>query len=60
MVPYSEIDKDAPFSTVFKDTGMAWASYIVSVGALFGETLTETEQETSKLWSGPLRKAQLA
>ncbi|KAJ8441700.1 hypothetical protein Cgig2_019087 [Carnegiea gigantea] len=38
MQPYSEIDKDAPFSVAFQKVGMDWAKYIVAAGALKGMT----------------------
>ena len=37
MVPYQNIDVNAPFSAAFLDHGMAWASKIVSLGAVLGE-----------------------
>jgi len=37
MVPFQEIDIGAPFSAAFnKFPGWGWASYLVSVGAVFG------------------------
>lgn len=38
MVPYSQIDPDAPFSVAFSSIGMDWAKYIVAFGALKGMT----------------------
>lgn len=38
MVPYKEIDPDAPFSVAFSAVGMDWAKYIVAFGALKGMT----------------------
>jgi len=38
MQPYSEIDKDAPFSVAFQKVGMDWAKYVVAAGALKGMT----------------------
>ncbi|XP_051179315.1 cationic amino acid transporter 1 [Lolium perenne] len=38
MVPFAEIDKDAPFSVAFSQRGMNWAKYIVAFGALKGMT----------------------
>lgn len=38
MVPYNQIDKDAPFTLAFEKVGMKWAKYIVAVGALKGMT----------------------
>jgi len=38
MVPYSQIDPDAPFSVAFSTIGMDWAKYIVAFGALKGMT----------------------
>lgn len=37
MVPYQQIDVNAPFSAAFLDHGMAWAAKIVSLGAVLGE-----------------------
>eukprot|EP00210_Caulerpa_lentillifera_P007835 g7477.t1 len=36
MVPYTDVDVRAPFSSAFKQVGMDWASRFVSLGALFG------------------------
>ncbi|KAF8028294.1 hypothetical protein BT93_E1026 [Corymbia citriodora subsp. variegata] len=38
MQPYTQIDKDAPFSVAFQAVGMDWAKYIVAFGALKGMT----------------------
>ncbi|XP_050221024.1 cationic amino acid transporter 1-like [Mercurialis annua] len=38
MVPYQQIDPDAPFSVAFQTVGWDWAKYIVSLGALKGMT----------------------
>ncbi|KAK7839058.1 cationic amino acid transporter 1 [Quercus suber] len=38
MQPYTEIDKDAPFSVAFEAVGWGWAKYIVAAGALKGMT----------------------
>ncbi|KAG6753443.1 hypothetical protein POTOM_043511 [Populus tomentosa] len=38
MVPYTEIDVDAPFSVAFETVGWGWAKYIVAAGALKGMT----------------------
>jgi len=38
MVPYSQIDTNAPFSAAFDAAGMAWVSRIVSLGAVAGIT----------------------
>jgi basic amino acid/polyamine antiporter, APA family len=38
MVPYQNIDPSAPFSTVFRQVGLNWASEVVAVGALIGIT----------------------
>ncbi|KAL5577359.1 hypothetical protein UlMin_019058 [Ulmus minor] len=38
MVPYQNIDPDAPFSVAFEDVGMGWAKYLVAAGALKGMT----------------------
>lgn len=37
MVHYSEIDRNAPLSTAFKQVGLDWAEVVVAVGALAGE-----------------------
>lgn len=36
MVPYQQIDREAPLSSAFGDHGMKWAQVIVSLGALAG------------------------
>ncbi|KAL4458687.1 hypothetical protein ABPG75_013552 [Micractinium tetrahymenae] len=36
MVPYQQIDINAPFSAAFLQAGMAWAAKIVSLGAVLG------------------------
>lgn len=38
MVPYKQIDPDAPFSVAFQAVGWDWAKYIVAAGALKGMT----------------------
>lgn len=38
MVPYGDIDVDAPFSVAFETVGWGWAKYIVAAGALKGMT----------------------
>lgn len=38
MVPFSEIDTNAPFSAAFDAAGMSWVSRIVSLGAVAGIT----------------------
>ncbi|XP_057987637.1 cationic amino acid transporter 1-like [Hevea brasiliensis] len=38
MVPYKNIDPDAPFSAAFQFVGWDWAKYIVAAGALKGMT----------------------
>lgn len=38
MVPYDQIDKDAPVSNAFKQVGLTWAQFIVSLGAMAGIT----------------------
>jgi len=38
MVPYNQIDLDAPFAVAFREAGMGWAETIVSAGALTGIT----------------------
>ncbi|KAJ0980740.1 hypothetical protein J5N97_008995 [Dioscorea zingiberensis] len=38
MVPYQNIDPNAPFSVAFEQVGMGWAKYIVAFGALKGMT----------------------
>ncbi len=38
MVPYDKIDIDAPVSNAFKQVGVVWAQFVVSLGALTGIT----------------------
>jgi APA family basic amino acid/polyamine antiporter len=38
MVPYHEINIDAPVSSAFKQVGLPWAQFLVSLGALTGIT----------------------
>jgi APA family basic amino acid/polyamine antiporter len=38
MVPYNEIDKDAPVSGAFEAIGLKWAQFLISVGAVAGIT----------------------
>ncbi|WCJ24267.1 Cationic amino acid transporter 1 [Euphorbia peplus] len=38
MVPYKDINVDAPFSVAFQSVGWNWAKYIVAFGALKGMT----------------------
>jgi len=38
MVPYHEIDVDAPVAAAFQRLGLTWAQFIVSIGALAGLT----------------------
>jgi basic amino acid/polyamine antiporter, APA family len=38
MVPYNEIDVDAPVSKAFGRIGLDWAQYIISLGAVAGIT----------------------
>jgi APA family basic amino acid/polyamine antiporter len=38
MVPYGQVDPDAPFSAVFRQVGLPWAADAVAVGALIGIT----------------------
>ncbi|MEW6388638.1 MAG: amino acid permease [Thermodesulfobacteriota bacterium] len=38
MVPFGQIDADAPFSTVFRQVGLPWAADVVALGALIGIT----------------------
>ncbi|XP_021287147.1 cationic amino acid transporter 1-like [Herrania umbratica] len=38
MQPFSQINKDAPFSVAFEAVGWSWAKYIVAAGALKGMT----------------------
>jgi APA family basic amino acid/polyamine antiporter len=36
MVPYQQIDVDAPFAAAFLTNGMPWAARVVSLGAVMG------------------------
>jgi APA family basic amino acid/polyamine antiporter len=38
MVPYNQIDLDAPVSNAFARVGLPWAQFIISLGALAGIT----------------------
>lgn len=38
MVPYQDVNADAPFSVAFKHVGWSWAQYLVALGALKGMT----------------------
>ncbi len=38
MVPYSKINIDAPVSDAFRQTGLAWAQLLISIGAVAGIT----------------------
>ena len=38
MVPYDQIDINAPVSQAFKQVGLGWAQFLVSLGALAGIT----------------------
>lgn len=38
MVPYNQINIDAPVSNAFKQVGLPWAQFIISFGALAGIT----------------------
>ncbi|MBL8149130.1 MAG: amino acid permease [Blastocatellia bacterium] len=38
MVPYKDINIDAPVSDAFKNVGLAWAQFLISAGALAGIT----------------------
>ncbi len=38
MVPYYQIDIDAPVSAAFKQIGLPWAQFLISIGALAGLT----------------------
>lgn len=38
MVPYNQIDRDAPLSSAFGAVGLPWAQFIVACGALAGLT----------------------
>lgn len=46
MVPYQNIDVNAPFSAAFLNLGMGWAAKIVSLGAVLGEARTQPGQRT--------------
>ncbi|MGE0821354.1 MAG: amino acid permease [Candidatus Binatia bacterium] len=38
MVPYNKISVDAPVSDAFKQVGLPWAQFLISIGALTGIT----------------------
>ncbi len=38
MSPFSQINPDSPFSTVFRQVGLPWAADLVGVGAIIGIT----------------------
>jgi basic amino acid/polyamine antiporter, APA family len=38
MVPYREINIDAPVAYAFERVGLPWAQFLVSIGAIFGIT----------------------
>ncbi len=38
MVPYNQIDIDAPVSSAFRSIGITWANFIISLGAIAGIT----------------------
>ena len=38
MVPYDQIDTEAPISSAFGSVGLYWAEYIVAIGAILGLT----------------------
>ncbi len=38
LVPYSQVNPDSPFSTVFRQVGRPWAADVVAVGAMIGIT----------------------
>jgi APA family basic amino acid/polyamine antiporter len=38
MVPYTEIDKNAPIAAAFERAGLRWAQFIISLGAVAGTT----------------------
>jgi basic amino acid/polyamine antiporter, APA family len=38
MVPYSQVNPDSPFSAVFRQVGLPWASQVVALGAMVGIT----------------------
>ena len=38
MVPYNQLDRDAPVSNAFKQVGLPWAQLLISLGAVAGIT----------------------
>jgi len=38
MVPYGQVNPDAPFSTLFRQVGLVWAADVIAVGAIIGIT----------------------
>src|SRR5919112_2053768 len=38
IVPYNELDPEAPMASVFRDIGLDWAAGLVSIGAICGLT----------------------
>ncbi|HEV8377152.1 MAG TPA: amino acid permease [Candidatus Polarisedimenticolia bacterium] len=38
MVPYDHIDVDAPISQAFRQVGLTWAQFVISLGAIAGIT----------------------
>ena len=38
MVPYSQVDPESPFSTVFRQVGLPWAADVIALGAMVGIT----------------------
>ncbi len=38
MIPYNKINIDAPVSDAFRQVGLPWAQFIISLGAIFGIT----------------------
>ncbi len=38
IVPYNELDPEAPMASVFRDIGLNWAAGLVSIGAIMGLT----------------------
>jgi APA family basic amino acid/polyamine antiporter len=38
MVPYNKINVDAPVSDAFRQVGLPWAQFLISLGALTGIT----------------------
>lgn len=38
MVPYDQINVDAPIAAAFADVGLGWAHFLISIGALTGIT----------------------